>query len=75
MELKKAESLEMKQKFTPKLLQNLEEYLSRCGLYEPYEKIYVKNISEFISVQMGRLLAIVLISQLSKLQMCFTTGK
>lgn len=46
----------------------------RCGIYEPHDKIYVKNIQEFYSIDMGRLLAIVLISQLPKLQICFTTG-
>lgn len=73
-ELKVAANVDGKPKISQKLLQNLEDYMLRCGIYEPYDKIYVKNISEFYSIDMGRLLAIVLISQLPKLQICYTTG-
>ncbi|KOB72205.1 Strumpellin [Operophtera brumata] len=44
-----------KAKVSPALLQNLEDYLLRSGIYEPYDKIYVKNIQEFLHVDMGDL--------------------
>ncbi|XP_061378405.1 WASH complex subunit 5 [Danaus plexippus] len=56
------------------LMQNLEEYLSRCGISEPYDKIYLKNANELVNIDMGRLMATVLISQLARLQLCQTTG-
>ncbi|CAK1556303.1 unnamed protein product [Leptosia nina] len=55
------------------LIRELEEYLVRCGLVEPFEKVYVKNM-EVLGVDMGYLLAIVWIAQLPKLQLCTTTG-
>lgn len=64
-----------KSNISQKLLQNMDDYMLRCGIYEPYDKIYVKNIPEFQSIDIGRLLAIVLITQLPKLQICFTTGR
>ncbi|CAG9561269.1 unnamed protein product [Danaus chrysippus] len=56
------------------LMQNLEEYLSRCGISEPFDKIYLKNANELVNIDMGRLMATVLISQLTRLQLCQTTG-
>ncbi|XP_013190623.2 WASH complex subunit 5 [Amyelois transitella] len=63
-----------KSKVSTKMLRNLEQYLDRCGIYEPYEKMYLKPTQEFLNINMGRILAIILISQLSKLQLCYTTG-
>lgn len=57
------------------LMRSLEEYLVRCGVSEPFEKIYVKNALELVSADMGRVMAIVLISQLTKLQICLSTGE
>ncbi|CAH2039565.1 unnamed protein product, partial [Iphiclides podalirius] len=56
------------------LIHDLEEYLVRCGINEPFQKVYVKRPHEFSNSDMGRFLAVVLISQLSKLQICYTTG-
>ncbi|XP_068618614.1 WASH complex subunit 5 isoform X2 [Battus philenor] len=56
------------------LMIDLDEYLVRCGISDPFEKIYMKNIQEFLNIDMGRVLAIVLISQLIKLQISYTTG-
>lgn len=57
------------------LIKDLEEYLVRCGINEPFEKIYVKNALELVNADMGQIMAIVLISQLNKLQICLSTGK
>ncbi|KAI5645367.1 hereditary spastic paraplegia protein strumpellin domain-containing protein [Phthorimaea operculella] len=62
-----------KPKVSSALLQHLEEYLVRCGVYEPFDKIYVKNATELMNVDMGRIMALLLISQLSRLQICYTT--
>ncbi|XP_026499118.1 WASH complex subunit 5 [Vanessa tameamea] len=56
------------------LMRNIEEYLIRCGINEPFEKIYVKNAHELVNADMGRIMAIVLIAQLPKLQLCLNTG-
>ncbi|XP_072947146.1 WASH complex subunit 5 [Epargyreus clarus] len=56
------------------LMRELEEYLVRCGISEPFEKIYIRNANEILNSDMGRIMAVVLISQLSKLQICLTTG-
>ncbi|XP_073956926.1 WASH complex subunit 5-like isoform X2 [Choristoneura fumiferana] len=61
-------------KVTAELLKYLEDYLVRCGIYEPFEKIYIRNAAEFSIVDMGRVCAILLISQLTKMQFCQTTG-
>ncbi|XP_039755803.1 WASH complex subunit 5 [Pararge aegeria] len=72
-EIKK--SIKMETKLVPlEVLRGLEEYLVRCGINEPFEKIYVKNTNEFVNSDMGRLMAIVLIAQLPRLQICLTTG-
>ncbi|XP_053606278.1 WASH complex subunit 5 isoform X2 [Plodia interpunctella] len=65
---------ENKQKVSNNMLRNLEKYLERCGIYQPFEKIYLKPTQEFLNMDIGRVLAILLISQLSKLQLCHTTG-
>lgn len=64
----------IKPKIASEVLQNLEEYLDRCGIFEPFNKIYVKNIQEFINIDVGRIMAALLITQVSKLQICYTTG-
>lgn len=74
-ELKKSTKCVEKPKLSPALMHNLEEYLVRCGIYEPFEKIYVKNAQEFLNADMGRITAVFLISQLPKLQICHTTGE
>lgn len=56
------------------LLHDLDEYLVRCGINSPFEKVYIKHAQEFINTDMGRILAIVLISQLPKLQISYCTG-
>ncbi|CAK1586117.1 unnamed protein product [Parnassius mnemosyne] len=56
------------------LIHDLDEYLVRCGINEPFEKVYVKHAQEFRNADLGRILAIVLISQLSKLHLCYSTG-
>lgn len=57
------------------LIRELDEYLVRCGISEPYEKVYVKNAPEFNNVDMGQMLAIIMVAQLSKLRLCISTGK
>lgn len=74
-ELKTSTYSESKPNISPLLMQNLDEYLLRCGIYEPYDKIYVKHAQELLNADMGRILAVLLISQLPKLQICYTTGK
>lgn len=74
-ELRKSTNYEEKPKLSSALMHNLEEYLVRCGIYEPFEKIYVKNAQEFLNTDMGRIMAVFLISQLPKLQICYTTGE
>lgn len=74
-ELKKSSNCEEKPKLSSALMHNLEEYLVRCGIYEPFEKIYVKNAQEFLNADMGRIMAVFLISQLPKFQICYTTGE
>ncbi|XP_013172384.1 PREDICTED: WASH complex subunit strumpellin isoform X1 [Papilio xuthus] len=56
------------------LIHDLDEYLVRCGINSPSEKVYIKHAQEFSNTDMGRIMAIVLISQLSKLQICYCTG-
>ncbi|CAH0694098.1 unnamed protein product [Spodoptera exigua] len=73
-ELKISTHSESQSKVSSLLLQNLEEYLVRCGIYEPYDKIYVKHAQEFINADMGRILVALLISQLPRMQICYTTG-
>ncbi|XP_075978879.1 WASH complex subunit strump [Anticarsia gemmatalis] len=73
-ELKTSVHSETKPKVSSLLMHNLEEHLVRCGIYEPYEKIYVKNAPELLNVDMGLILVVFLISQLPKLQICYTTG-
>lgn len=74
-ELKKSTNSEEKQKLSSALMHNLEEYLVRCGIYEPFEKIYVKNAQELLNADMGRIIAVFLISQLPKIQICHSTGE
>ncbi|XP_049874083.1 WASH complex subunit 5 [Pectinophora gossypiella] len=61
-------------KVSSALIHHLEEYLVRCGIYEPFDKIYVKNATELLHADMGRIMAVLLISQLSRLQICYTSG-
>lgn len=56
------------------LMRSIEEYLIRCGINEPFDKIYVKNAHELVKSDMGRIMATMLIAQLPKLQICFNTG-
>ncbi|XP_041987487.1 WASH complex subunit 5 [Aricia agestis] len=56
------------------MLKELKEYSVRCGINEPFEKVYARNTPEFANADVGRAAAVVLISQLSKLQLCTTTG-
>lgn len=66
---------ETKPKVSSQLMFKLEEHLVRCGIYEPYEKIYVKNAPEILNADVGRILVVLLITQLPKLQICYTTGR
>ncbi|CAG4950074.1 unnamed protein product [Colias eurytheme] len=72
-ELKKTHNLESNPNCLA-LMRELDQYLVRCGQFKPFEKIYIKNPPEFNSVYMGHMIALVLIAQLSKLQLCFTSG-
>ncbi|XP_026762706.2 WASH complex subunit 5 [Galleria mellonella] len=73
-ELKQASGTEYKSKVSSTLMHNLEDYLVRCGIYDPFDKIYLKFSQEFMNYNISQILAIVLISQLPKLQICYTTG-
>ena len=73
-ELKISTHSETPPKVSSLLLQNLEEYLVRCGIYEPYDKIYVKHAQELLNADMGRVLVALLISQLPRMQLCYTSG-
>ncbi|KAJ8713527.1 hypothetical protein PYW07_013897 [Mythimna separata] len=73
-ELKISTHSETPPKVSSLLMHNLEEYLVRCGIYEPYDKIYVKHAQELLSADMGRVLVALLISQLPRMQLCYTTG-
>ncbi|RVE48625.1 hypothetical protein evm_006696, partial [Chilo suppressalis] len=57
-----------------KLIELFEEHLVRCGINEPFEKIYLKMPQDLLYIEMGQLLGLLLISQLAKLQVCLTTG-
>lgn len=63
-----------KVKLPTTLMSNLEEYLVRCGICEPFDKMYLKATSELLNMDIGRMLAVLLISQLPKLQLSNTTG-
>ncbi|XP_022113508.2 WASH complex subunit 5 [Pieris rapae] len=56
------------------LIQELDEYLVRCGLTDPYEKAYLKTPPEFSNIDLGEMLSIIVIAQLSRLHFCRTTG-
>lgn len=73
-ELKISTHSETQPKVSSLLLQNLEEHLVRCGIYEPYDKIYVKHAQELLNADMGRILVALLISQLPRMQLCYTSG-
>ncbi|KAL0871882.1 hypothetical protein ABMA27_004343 [Loxostege sticticalis] len=73
-DLKLSAKSEEKSKVSISLIQTFEEHLVRCGIYEPFEKMYLKTSQEHLSLDFGRLLAVLLISQLPKLQICHTTG-
>lgn len=73
-ELKTSINMEKKAKTTPLLMQKLEEHLVRCGIFEPYQKIYVKNATELLNADMGRFMVVLLISQLPRLQICYSSG-
>ncbi|VVC86753.1 unnamed protein product [Leptidea sinapis] len=72
-DLKRCNNIESKES-TLALMRELDEYLVRSGLFEPFEKIYVRNVPEFGAVHMGNMLVVILISQLAKLQLCMTSG-
>ncbi|CAH2091085.1 unnamed protein product [Euphydryas editha] len=55
-------------------MRSVEEYLIRCGINEPFDKIYLKNAHELVNSDMGRIMATMLIAQLPKLQICLNTG-
>lgn len=74
-ELKSSIAAEAKPVVSPLLMNNLEEHLLRCGIYEPFEKIYLKDAPELLNADMGRILGVLLLSQLPRLQICYTTGK
>jgi hypothetical protein len=66
---------ETKSRVSSTLIQNVDEYLVRCGIHEPFEKLYLKTSQELLNVDIGHLSALLLISQLPRLQICHTTGK
>lgn len=70
----KSEDPESKKKVTSELLKYLEDYLVRCGIYEPFDKIYIGNATEFNISDVGLVCATLLISQLGKMQFCTSTG-
>lgn len=74
-EMKQTVNTGMKSNVSASLIQQFEEHLVRCGIYEPFEKMYLKTSEEHLSIDFGCLLAIALISQLPRLQICNTTGK
>ncbi|KAL4707740.1 hypothetical protein ACJJTC_014921 [Scirpophaga incertulas] len=63
-----------KGKVSSTLLATVDEYLLRCGIFEPFEKLYIKPTLEMQNLQLGRFSALLMISQLSRLQLCNTTG-
>ncbi|XP_063828213.1 WASH complex subunit 5 isoform X1 [Ostrinia nubilalis] len=73
-DLKLSAKNDEKSKVSLSLIQIFEDHLVRCGINEPFEKIYLKTSQELLNVDFGRLLAVVLISQLTKLHICHTTG-
>ncbi|XP_037973203.2 WASH complex subunit 5 [Plutella xylostella] len=73
-ELKSTSNKNMPPKVSTELMHNLDNYLTRCGLYDPFSKIYVKSAPEFTNSDISSLLAILIISQYPRLQLCHTTG-
>lgn len=56
------------------LLFYTDNHLRRCGLYNPYNKIYIKSMQEVCNVDMSGLLGVLLIAQSCRLQLSKSTG-
>ncbi|KAG6444856.1 hypothetical protein O3G_MSEX003553 [Manduca sexta] len=73
-EIKATSAADLKPKVSSNLLKYLEDNLVRCGISDPFGKKYEKNVQELLNVDIARILAVLLMSQLPRLQLCFTTG-